>query len=101
MKEKVREIDTELGKLMKTFDDRGLTKKVNILITADHGMTDVSNTRSINIGQYIDIKNDVEWSYLSAIGLIDPKPDKLEQVNKLLMLLHYYYLRLVSLLVLL
>jgi len=74
------ELDTLLGGLMQKFDDLGLKDRVNIIIASDHGMTDVSNANSIDLSQYIDFKNEVEWSYASAIGLITPKAGMLDQV---------------------
>ena len=33
------------------------------------------------MSQYLDYDDEVEWSYLSAVGLIRPKPGKLQQVT--------------------
>ena len=66
---------------MKKFDDFGLTDQVNILIASDHGMTDVSESKSINLDDYINFNEDIMWSYTSAIGLLIPKENKTEQVG--------------------
>ena len=44
------------------------------------GMTEVDANRTIVMSQYLDYDDEVEWSYLSAVGLIRPKPGKLQQV---------------------
>ncbi|XP_067929853.1 ectonucleotide pyrophosphatase/phosphodiesterase family member 5-like [Watersipora subatra] len=80
VKERIKAIDKVLGKMMDEFDTRGLTDEVNILIASDHGMTDVNSSKMINLGAYIDFDADIEWSYLSAIGLIIPKPGNLDEV---------------------
>ncbi|XP_067930631.1 ectonucleotide pyrophosphatase/phosphodiesterase family member 5-like [Watersipora subatra] len=80
VKNRIKAIDKVLGKMMDEFDTRGLTDEVNILIASDHGMTDVDSSKMINLGAYIDFDANIEWSYLSAIGLIIPKPGKLDEV---------------------
>lgn len=74
-------MDNAIGGLMQEFDETGLTDKVNILIASDHGMTDVSDENTINLGSIIDFNEEIEWSYTSAVGLIIPKDGKLTQVQ--------------------
>lgn len=87
LKAKVREIDELLGHMLDEFESSGLTDKVNIIIVSDHGMTEVANNRSIDLGKYINMDEDIEWIYASAIGLVLPKEGKLEQVSRFLKVL--------------
>lgn len=77
----IRHIDDVLGTLMREFDERDLTDKVNIILTSDHGMTDVSNERTIYFGDYVNFGADIFWSYLSTIGLIIPNEGKVDEVR--------------------
>ena len=80
IKLRIRSIDKAIGTIMDYFDEHQLTDKVNVLLVSDHGMTDVSGSRSINLGNYINFTEDIEWSYASAVGLLIPKAGKLDEV---------------------
>lgn len=73
-------MDEAIGMMMMRLEMEGLADEVNVILTGDHGMTAVGNQRSLNLGAYADFDNDVEWSHLSAIGLIIPKQGQLEKV---------------------
>ena len=56
------------------------------------GMTAVDANRTIVMSQYLDYDDEVEWSYLSAVGLIRPKPGKLQKVTNLIKILREWLL---------
>ena len=80
VKAQVRFIDAEIGVLMKSLSDEDLSSSVNVLITTEHGMADVSESTTIALANYTNF-DDLSWSYLEAFGLIQPKPGKLEKVS--------------------
>lgn len=45
----IKNLDTLIGKLNKGLNDLNLLDSTNIIIVADHGMTDISKERTINI----------------------------------------------------
>ena len=60
--DKVTEMDGILGYLISKFNESGLWNTVNLIVTSDHGMTDIDpKTKSIDLSQIIDI---------SAIGIM-------------------------------
>lgn len=63
------------------FEEQELTTEVNVIITSDHGMTDIDSSHGIHLDQYLDFDNDTDFSYISTIGLILPKEGKLDQVK--------------------
>lgn len=44
-------------------------------------MTDISDERSIDMSQYLNLDELVEWSSFGSIGLVVPKPGKFQQVK--------------------
>ena len=56
MVEKVREMDSVLGSINKKLIEAGLEDTVTVIITSDHGMTEIdSNSRTVDLSQYIDL----------------------------------------------
>lgn len=68
---------------MVELDSRQLTNKLNVILTSDHGMAEISNERTVNLGAYVDFTADVAFVYLKAIGLIHPKQGKLDKVSSM------------------
>lgn len=56
-------VDSLIGRLMDGISQLPFAEKVNLIVTADHGMTDVSADRYINITDYVNS----EW-YTRAVG---------------------------------
>ncbi|XP_076468088.1 bis(5'-adenosyl)-triphosphatase ENPP4-like isoform X2 [Babylonia areolata] len=53
--DKVREMDGILGQILAELDDKNLTDVVNVIITSDHGMTNISmQDRMINLWDYVN-----------------------------------------------
>lgn len=75
----LRNVDAMIGRLVAGIAARGLTDQVNILVVADHGMSEVSRDRLIVLDDYINL-TDVSIIDLNPFGLIQPAPGKLEAV---------------------
>ncbi len=54
-KNAVESVDSLVGALIKGIEDLNMTDKVNIMITSDHGMTQLSRDRVIFLDDYIDL----------------------------------------------
>lgn len=54
VKQAVARVDAAIGKLLDGLAERGIADKVNIVIVADHGMTQLSRDRVVFIDDYID-----------------------------------------------
>jgi predicted AlkP superfamily pyrophosphatase or phosphodiesterase len=52
--ELVMELDGLVGYLLETINDLPVSDKINLIITSDHGMTEKSTERYIDLAQYID-----------------------------------------------
>ena len=68
MKEAVLEVDGLIGKLREGLEASGLP--VTLIVTSDHGMTEVSN---ININDYVDLKDN--WFAGGPVAMIYTKDD--------------------------
>ncbi|KAJ8307148.1 hypothetical protein KUTeg_015232 [Tegillarca granosa] len=80
LNEIIVEVDKEIYKLMESLENDGLIDEVNIMIFSDHGMTDVSQQRLVNITGHVDMK-DVDVMLDSGPNVyVWPKPDKIEKV---------------------
>jgi predicted AlkP superfamily pyrophosphatase or phosphodiesterase len=62
--EAIERLDRALGRLRAGLEARGLDRAVNIVLTSDHGMTEVSPERMIFLDDYIDVAalDVVDWS---------------------------------------
>lgn len=59
----VNHIDSLIGKLINGIEELPFANRINLIVTADHGMTDISQERFININDYLK----PSW-YERAIG---------------------------------
>ncbi|MBN8587565.1 MAG: alkaline phosphatase family protein [Rhodothermia bacterium] len=75
----IREVDEYLARLMNGLERRGLAGKVNVIITSDHGMTDISLARVLNVEDYVDLRK-VERFMGGEIGYFWPKTGKTDSV---------------------
>ena len=54
--DKVTYMDEILGYIFQKFNETDLWNKVNLIVTSDHGMTDINpQTRSVDLSQHVDI----------------------------------------------
>ena len=74
-KKAVQQVDSLIGDLVQRIQSLGMQNKVNLLITSDHGMTQLHPDSIIFIDDYIDI-DDVTLVETSPKADIIPKPGK-------------------------
>ena len=53
--EKVHELDSVLGYLLDQMDEQNMRDSVNLIITADHGMTDIPANQIVDVLDYISM----------------------------------------------
>ena len=67
---------------METLEEKDLLDKVNLIITSDHGMTNITNV--VNVSQYLDIKDEsiqiVESDAYLSLNVLGKNPGKLDEV---------------------
>jgi len=65
----IQGLDLDLGRLIAGLTARDLLDKVNIIITADHGMVEIDRERMIFLDDYIDLADVtmVRWSPVAGI----------------------------------
>ncbi|KAH8868234.1 Ectonucleotide pyrophosphatase/phosphodiesterase family member 5 [Schistosoma japonicum] len=85
----IQNLDGTLGRLLDGIEKRGLTDKVDIILTADHGMSETSNTRLIQLDNYVD-NSWYNYTQLSVMGFLYPASGKFEKVYKRLKNAHQY-----------
>ena len=71
-------IDKEIGDLVNSVKEAGLTDRVNYVVVSDHGMAALSTDRVIVLDDYIDVEamDIVDWSPLLALTPKDGDIDK-------------------------
>lgn len=70
--EAVKVVDQSLGQLMAGIKQLGLDDRVHLICVADHGMTEVSPDRIINLADLIDLKT-TEVDSTGAVSGLRPK----------------------------
>jgi predicted AlkP superfamily pyrophosphatase or phosphodiesterase len=75
----LQEVDRTLGYLIDELKRINVWPNINILLTSDHGMAEVSSERVIIIDEIIDLQDVtvIDWS---PVAMIQPKKDKTEIV---------------------
>ena len=79
----VREVDSLIGYLMDEVERTGVGENLNILITSDHGMADLSPERVIILDDIINM-DDVRIIDYTPVAMIQPDSGKKESVYRLL-----------------
>uniref|UniRef100_A0A1A8I7I2 Ectonucleotide pyrophosphatase/phosphodiesterase 5 n=1 Tax=Nothobranchius kuhntae TaxID=321403 RepID=A0A1A8I7I2_NOTKU len=72
-------IDEKLGFLMSELKKAGLDDKVNLIVTSDHGMAQLSPEKIIELDEYVD-RELYTWVDKSPVVGILPKEGKLDEV---------------------
>ncbi|XP_042359953.1 ectonucleotide pyrophosphatase/phosphodiesterase family member 5 [Plectropomus leopardus] len=72
-------IDEKLGFLMNELKKAGLYEKVNLIVTSDHGMAQLSRDKIIELDEYVS-RDLYTWVDKSPVVGILPKEGKLEEV---------------------
>ncbi|HRR09338.1 MAG TPA: ectonucleotide pyrophosphatase/phosphodiesterase [Rhodothermales bacterium] len=79
----IREVDGYLARLLNGLAKRGLTNKVNLVITSDHGMMNIDKAHVVQVDQYVDMRQVAR--YMGAeIGYYWPKTGKTDSVYQAL-----------------
>ncbi|XP_043962433.1 ectonucleotide pyrophosphatase/phosphodiesterase family member 5 [Gambusia affinis] len=76
-------IDEKLGFLLDELKKAGLYEKVNLVVTSDHGMAQLSPEKIIELDQYVD-RDLYTWVDKSPVVGILPKEGKLDEVYAML-----------------
>uniref|UniRef100_A0A8C1U3G0 Ectonucleotide pyrophosphatase/phosphodiesterase 5 n=2 Tax=Cyprinus carpio TaxID=7962 RepID=A0A8C1U3G0_CYPCA len=79
----IADIDEKLGFLREKLKTTGLYDKVNLIVTSDHGMTQLSHDKIIELDTYVS-RDLYTWIGKSPVVGILPKEGKLEEVYSLL-----------------
>ncbi|XP_026089371.1 ectonucleotide pyrophosphatase/phosphodiesterase family member 5-like isoform X1 [Carassius auratus] len=79
----IADIDEKLGFLREKLKTAGLYDKVNLIVTSDHGMAQLSHDKIIELDTYVS-RDLYTWIDKSPVVGILPKEGKLEEVYSLL-----------------
>lgn len=81
LREKVQEMDKALGYLLDKLEEKKLTSVVNLILTSDHGMTEIDfQKKRIEIASLVNISNIVRRSDRGPLMHITPVVGELETV---------------------
>ena len=86
----VQRADSLLGYLLDGMSDRGLTDNLNLIVTSDHGMVELSSERVIFLDELIDLEN-VELIDWTPVAMIQPDGRETENVYRALKEKENYY----------
>jgi len=75
----IQGLDEDVGRLLSGLEQRGLEGAVNIIIVADHGMTDLSEDRVVFLDDYISPSN-LEWRTYGPVAMILPPEDEIDSI---------------------
>ncbi|XP_046545216.1 ectonucleotide pyrophosphatase/phosphodiesterase family member 5-like [Haliotis rubra] len=72
IKDKVKYMDSILGYLVQKMKDNGLEDEVNVIVTSDHGMTSISNQRSLDLQDYLNKADVVRIPSVGPVAHVQP-----------------------------
>lgn len=75
----IREVDGYLARLLAGLEKRGMAGKVNLIVTSDHGMLNISLDRVMQVEDYVDMRQ-LERYIGGEIGYFWPKKGKTDSV---------------------
>ncbi|GAB6029744.1 Ectonucleotide pyrophosphatase/phosphodiesterase member 6 [Chamberlinius hualienensis] len=76
----LKDLDNAIGLLLDRLKELNLTDNVNIILVSDHGMTDVSQAKKIQLDSLIDMNDIVHLLGYGSATSIKPVDGKLETV---------------------
>ena len=79
----IASLDSTLGNLLSSLRDIKMMDSVNIILVSDHGLTNISGDRVVNIEEMLN-EYDVDYSNSGPVMMIQPKQSDLEEVYSLL-----------------
>lgn len=71
VKDTVMALDDLIGYLIEQLKEKGLYEAMNVLVTADHGMSDVSGDKFINLKPYVEESLYKDYQ-LTSMGFLNP-----------------------------
>ncbi|XP_062979510.1 ectonucleotide pyrophosphatase/phosphodiesterase family member 7 [Elgaria multicarinata webbii] len=90
-KDMVRQVDRTVGYLRQRINQTGLSPRLNLVVTSDHGMETVIKKDEIHLAKVANFSfRDIQFQLVDygPQGLLLPKPGKLEQVYEALVNAH-------------
>lgn len=87
VRDAIARVDGYLGRLIRGLEQRMLLDRVNIIVTADHGMAATSTERVVVLNDYISL-DDVEIVEINPTIGLAPKPGKMDRVYSALAAAH-------------
>ena len=85
VRQKVREVDGAVGYLLDQLQEKKLLGVVNLVLTSDHGMTEIDfRNKRIEIASLVDLKDIVRTSDRGPLMHITPVDGKLDSVYEAL-----------------
>lgn len=85
LKEKVQEMDLAVGFLLDKLEEKNLSSKVNLVLTSDHGMTEIDfQKKRIEISSLVNLSDIIRKSDKGPLMHITPVEGKLESVYQAL-----------------
>src|SRR5690606_22012863 len=79
----VERLDADFGYLIQRLEDAGIWPDINLVVTSDHGMTEISDEKLVLIDQIIDL-DEVEMIDWSPVAMIRPDSGQTEKVYQVL-----------------
>lgn len=84
----IAEVDAAIGRLVEGLRARSLAETTNIVLVADHGMTDISTaSRVVLLADVVDESAVQDTSYGATLG-VQPKPGREAEVERALLRPH-------------
>src|SRR3990172_872166 len=86
----IASLDSTLGSMLSGLSEIQMRDSVNIILVSDHGMTEVSVDRIINVEEMLTNYN-INYSNYGPLMMISPKDDNVEEVYTLLKINENHY----------
>jgi predicted AlkP superfamily pyrophosphatase or phosphodiesterase len=83
----LQQIDTALGRLLRGLAQRGLEDRINVIVTADHGMAETSRQRVVFIDDYLTMADGEVVDLNPTVG-VWPRPGREDAVYRKLATAH-------------
>ncbi|KXJ29212.1 Ectonucleotide pyrophosphatase/phosphodiesterase family member 5 [Exaiptasia diaphana] len=81
IKKKIEKLDDTIGLILDRFRENSMLDSVNIIITSDHGMTEMSPFRRIFFDEYVDLNTFDIWDSSTNL-MISPKKGHKKRVYR-------------------
>ncbi|MEX2585251.1 MAG: ectonucleotide pyrophosphatase/phosphodiesterase [Balneolaceae bacterium] len=90
VRQAVEDVDSQIGYLIHRLQEIGRWPDINLLITSDHGMVDLSEERVVFLDDIIDLKSVdvIDWT---PVAMIQPKEGMADEVYQQLKAAEMHY----------